>query len=66
MLQMCGVFAEFEHEIIGERVKAGLARARDGGIKLGRHGIRPLTTFRNTIRIFSVGNAAVVIGHKPD
>jgi DNA invertase Pin-like site-specific DNA recombinase len=36
MFQMMGVFAEFEREIIRERVKAGLARARDEGIQLGR------------------------------
>ena len=33
---MCGVFAEFERSIIQERVKAGLARARKKGVKLGR------------------------------
>jgi DNA invertase Pin-like site-specific DNA recombinase len=36
MFQMLGVFAEFEHGIIVERVKAGLARARDQGKRLGR------------------------------
>lgn len=29
LFQMCGVFAEFEREMIRERVKAGLARARE-------------------------------------
>ena len=33
---MCGVFAEFEREIIRERVNAGLARARAQGKTLGR------------------------------
>ena len=33
---MCGVFAEFERSVIQERVKAGLARARAQGKKLGR------------------------------
>jgi len=28
---MCGVFAEFERAMIQERVKAGLARARNQG-----------------------------------
>jgi DNA invertase Pin-like site-specific DNA recombinase len=36
MFQMMGVFAEFEHAMIRERVKAGLARAREEGTKLGR------------------------------
>jgi DNA invertase Pin-like site-specific DNA recombinase len=36
MFQMLGVFAEFEREIIRERVNAGLARARENGVKLGR------------------------------
>jgi DNA invertase Pin-like site-specific DNA recombinase len=36
MFGMLGVFAEFERTIIQERVKAGLARARAKGTKLGR------------------------------
>jgi DNA invertase Pin-like site-specific DNA recombinase len=36
MFQMMGVFAEFERAMIRERVVAGLARAREDGIKLGR------------------------------
>ena len=36
MFQMMGVFAEFERAIIVERVKAGLARARADGKRLGR------------------------------
>jgi len=36
MFQMVGVFAEFERAMIQERVKAGLARARKEGKKLGR------------------------------
>jgi DNA invertase Pin-like site-specific DNA recombinase len=36
MLAMCSVFAEFERELIVERVNAGLARARAEGRKLGR------------------------------
>jgi DNA invertase Pin-like site-specific DNA recombinase len=36
MFQMMGVFAEFERAIIQERVKAGLARAKSEGTKLGR------------------------------
>ena len=36
MFQMMGVFAEFERSIIQERVKAGLARTKATGTKLGR------------------------------
>jgi len=36
MFQMMGVFAEFERAMIQERVRAGLARARDEGKILGR------------------------------
>jgi DNA invertase Pin-like site-specific DNA recombinase len=39
MFQMMGVFAEFERAMIRERVMAGLARAREEGIKLGRRRI---------------------------
>jgi DNA invertase Pin-like site-specific DNA recombinase len=41
LFQMMGVFAEFEREIIRERVRAGLARAKASGTKLGR---RPVAT----------------------
>jgi DNA invertase Pin-like site-specific DNA recombinase len=33
---MCGVFAELERGMIRERVNAGLARAKERGIRLGR------------------------------
>jgi DNA invertase Pin-like site-specific DNA recombinase len=36
MFQMSGVFAEFERAMIQERVRAGLARAKDEGKTLGR------------------------------
>jgi DNA invertase Pin-like site-specific DNA recombinase len=36
LFQMLGVFAEFERSIIQERIHAGLARARDKGVRLGR------------------------------
>jgi DNA invertase Pin-like site-specific DNA recombinase len=41
MFQMLGVFAEFERGIIKERVNAGLARARENGVTLGRPRIDP-------------------------
>jgi DNA invertase Pin-like site-specific DNA recombinase len=36
LFQMCGVFAEFERSMIVERVRAGVARARAQGKRLGR------------------------------
>jgi DNA invertase Pin-like site-specific DNA recombinase len=39
MFQMMGVFAEFERAMIRERVLAGLARAKEQGISLGRLGL---------------------------
>ncbi|MPT24445.1 MAG: resolvase [Starkeya sp.] len=36
MFQMMGVFAEFERSMIQERVKAGLARTKAAGTRLGR------------------------------
>ena len=49
---MMGVFAEFEREMIRERVNAGLARARASGTKLGRPRIslRLETTIREAHR----------------
>jgi len=41
MFQMLGVFAEFERAMIVSRVKAGLARARAKGTKLGRRPVKP-------------------------
>jgi DNA invertase Pin-like site-specific DNA recombinase len=41
MFGMLSVFAEFERGMIRERVNAGLARAKERGIKLGRRRIAP-------------------------
>jgi DNA invertase Pin-like site-specific DNA recombinase len=41
MFQMCGVFAEFEREMIRERVNAGLAVAKEKGVRLGRRPVKP-------------------------
>jgi DNA invertase Pin-like site-specific DNA recombinase len=41
MFQMMGVFAEFERAMIVERVKAGLARAKAMGTKIGRPKVSP-------------------------
>ena len=44
MFQMLGVFAEFERAMIQERVRAGLARAKEKGTKSGRPIGRPRTS----------------------
>lgn len=36
MWQLLGIFAEFEHALIKERVTAGIERARENGKRLGR------------------------------
>jgi DNA invertase Pin-like site-specific DNA recombinase len=36
MFHICGAFAEFERSMIQVRIKAGIARARSNGVKLGR------------------------------
>lgn len=41
MLQMCGVFAEFERAMLQERIHAGLRRARKQGKRLGRPTVAP-------------------------
>ena len=41
LFQMMGVFAEFEREMIRERINAGLARTRAKGTKLGRRPVAP-------------------------
>jgi DNA invertase Pin-like site-specific DNA recombinase len=43
LLQMASVFAEFEREMLRERVNAGLARAKAQGKKLGRPRARGAT-----------------------
>jgi DNA invertase Pin-like site-specific DNA recombinase len=56
MFQMCGVFAEFEREMIRERVNAGLARAKASGTKLGRPTIGPAVEKRiRTLRAEGMG-----------
>jgi DNA invertase Pin-like site-specific DNA recombinase len=63
MFQMLGVFAEFERGIIKERVNAGLARAREKGVKLGRPRIDPKV--ENRIRkLRKKGDGILKIGKK--
>ena len=46
MFQMMGIFAEYEREIISERVKAGLKRTKDLGKRLGRPQVDKSTKLR--------------------
>jgi DNA invertase Pin-like site-specific DNA recombinase len=41
MLQMCGVFAEFERDMLKERIHAGLRRAKRQGKRFGRPTVLP-------------------------
>jgi DNA invertase Pin-like site-specific DNA recombinase len=43
LFQMIGAVAQFERSLIGERVRAGLAHARENGVVLGRPALRKLT-----------------------
>jgi DNA invertase Pin-like site-specific DNA recombinase len=43
LFQMMGVFSQWERSMIQERVKAGLARARAQGKRLGRPTVPPIT-----------------------
>jgi DNA invertase Pin-like site-specific DNA recombinase len=63
MLQMLGVFAEFERGIIRERVNAGLARARAKGTKLGRRGVEPKVEAK-ILELKASGDGILKIGRK--
>src|SRR5438034_1337756 len=55
MAGLLAVFAEFEREILRERVRAGLAQARQNGKRLGR----PLTAARKADQIRKLYRASV-------
>src|SRR5436190_13055653 len=55
MAALLAVFAEFEREILRERVRAGLAHARQNGKKLGR----PATAARHASEIRTLHRAGV-------
>jgi DNA invertase Pin-like site-specific DNA recombinase len=63
MFQMMGVFAEFERSMISERVKAGLARARSNGTKLGRPKTSPQTEAQ-ILKLRSKGKGMLAIGRE--
>ena len=55
MAALLAVFAEFEREILRERVRAGLAHARQNGQTLGR----PATAARHVAEIRKLHRAGV-------
>ena len=61
MFQMMGVFAEFERSMISERVKAGLARTKAKGTKLGRPKASSKTEAQ-ILRLHSKGMGMLKIG----
>jgi len=42
LFSMLGVFAQFEREMISERVNAGITRAKKKGVKFGRKPVAPI------------------------
>src|SRR5436853_366436 len=65
MFQMMGVFAEFERAMIQERVRAGLARARGEGKRLGRPPIAPALEKRIREALATPGRRGVRVIAKP-
>ena len=59
--QMMGVFAEFERSMIRERVKAGLARTKANGTRLGRPKTSPKTEAQ-ILKLRSKGMGILKIG----
>ena len=55
MAALLAVFAEFEREILRERVRAGLAHARENGKQLGR----PETVARHAAEIRKLHHAGI-------
>jgi putative DNA-invertase from lambdoid prophage Rac len=55
MAGLLSVFAQFEHEILRERVRAGLAHARENGKRLGR----PATAAAKSVEIRKLYRAGV-------
>jgi DNA invertase Pin-like site-specific DNA recombinase len=65
MFQMCGVFAEFERDIIRERVIAGMTRARIKGTKSGKAIGRPFALDPMTCRKVRAAYAKGDLGLRP-
>lgn len=65
MAGMLAVFAQFEHEIICERVKAGIAQAKAEGKRLGRP-ISAAIKEKEVKRLFAKGLSKAEIARKLD
>lgn len=65
MLHVLGAFAEFERDIIRERINAGLARARREGTTLGRRRKRIGARDLQRVAKLSVREAATALGVPP-
>lgn len=63
MWQLLGVFAEFEREMIRERVCAGLERAKEKGVQLGRPRLR-VEVEEQILQLRSQGMGMLKIGRK--
>ncbi len=61
MFQMMSVFSEFERSMISERVKAGLARTKANGTRLGRPMTSPQTEAQ-ILKLRSKGMGMIKIG----
>lgn len=66
MFGMCGVFAQLERDLIGERTRAGLAAARRRGKRLGRRPALEGEALRRARRMHGAGRSlrqiATVLG----
>ncbi len=65
MFQMCGVFVEFERAMLVERTKAGLARARARGMRIGRPPV-PAVTKRRIAKLRQQGKSMRAIAKATD
>jgi DNA invertase Pin-like site-specific DNA recombinase len=63
MAGLLAVFAEFEREILRERVRAGLAHARENGIRLGRPPTAALNE-KHIRRLFRAGVTKAAIARQ--
>ena len=61
-MHILGAIAEFERGRVVERVKAGLARAKAQGTKLGRRAVRLTETQLAAVASLSVRDAARQLG----
>jgi DNA invertase Pin-like site-specific DNA recombinase len=62
MLGMCAVFAEFERDMLADRVRAGLQRARDEGKTLGRPTVLDASIKKKILRGLAKGVGKVKLG----